>query len=119
MTLDSIAASIVSEISKTVNLTLGERERIKTLIIDHVEPLLWQPCLSFTEEDQVKNAEQRQRMFDLLKSRGAAGATNVELNAIAINHTARISELRQDGYLIQCKRLDGRIWNYRLGGEFA
>lgn len=87
MSLESTAASIISEMARTVNLTLGERERLKRVIISHVEPLLYQPCLSFgCADDLVKNDEQAGKMLELLKTRGTSGATNVELNRIAINH---------------------------------
>jgi hypothetical protein len=101
--------------AKTVNLTLGERERIRRLIEDRVGLMVQQPCLDFTSEDQEKNEEQAGKILALLKSRGEMGATNVELNAIAINHTGRVSDLRAKGHVVCCKRDYGRVFRYRLG----
>ena len=119
MTLDSVASQIVSDMARSVNLTTGERERIKALIVSRVEPLLNQPCLNFTAEDQEKNDEQCGKILDLLKSRGNSGATNVELSGCALKYTSRVSDLRAKGHAIHCRRMDGRVFNYRLGVEFA
>ena len=119
VTLESAASGIIVEMAKTVNLTTGERERIKTLIVSRVEPLLNQPYLNFTAEDQAKNDEQCGKILDLLKSRGNSGATNVELSGCALKYTSRVSDLRAKGHAIHCRRMDGRVFNYRLGVEFA
>lgn len=114
MTLDSIADGIVSDMAKTVNITLPERERLKRIIVSRIEPLRWQSCLDFSDVDFEKNDEQCSAILGLLKERGDAGATNVELNSIAINHTGRVSDLRKKGFVIQCQRGTGRVFHYRL-----
>lgn len=43
-------------------------------------------------------ANQRAKILDLFKERGTV--TNVELNKVAFRYSARLHELRQDGYRI-------------------
>jgi len=45
--------------------------------------------------------------------------TNATLAAISLNHTARISNLRGRGFVIECKKLGGGLTNYTLVGRKA
>lgn len=116
MNLEMVATNIVLDMSKRVNLTLAERDRVKNLIMERVQPLIYQPSLNFmsSTEDAKRNEEQCKQILDLLVMRGDIGATGLELNKIAISHTRRVSDLRQKGYAIQCLRQSGRIFRYRL-----
>jgi Helix-turn-helix domain len=51
-----------------------------------------------------KSPAQRERILSLLRSRGAAGVSNSELNAICFRYGARIFELRKAGHQIETVR---------------
>lgn len=120
-TLDKMADQIVSEIAKSgVWLTIPQRKVVWNLIVRAMKPMVVeQASLKFTEPDALKNAEQAQKILQLLKDRRSAGATNVELAEMALKYTSRISELRQAPhyYHINCTREEGRITRYRLAAE--
>jgi hypothetical protein len=53
---------------------------------------------------------QREQILQLLRERGSAGATNIELNEIAFRYGGRIHELRRLGHTIRTENLgDGRF----------
>jgi acetolactate synthase regulatory subunit len=60
-------------------------------------------------------SERLQRVLEVLRRRGAHGATSRDL--IQLAHTVApnscVAELRQLGYKIECAR-KGRTWTYRL-----
>jgi hypothetical protein len=64
-----------------------------------------------------KRPAQRERILSLLRSRGAAGATNVELNAIAFRYGGRIHELRGLGYRIETVRESENLFRFVLVSE--
>ena len=64
-----------------------------------------------------KRPAQRERILSLLRSRGAAGATNVELNAIAFRYGGRIHELREMGYRIETVRESENLFRFVLVAE--
>jgi hypothetical protein len=117
-TLESTARELVAEIARTVNLTLGHREKIEKMLVVRFQPLcVEQRPLSFAEPDAKKNEEQATKILALLKERRSVGATNVELAAIALKYTSRVSELRRRppfNYRIICTREQGRVTRYRL-----
>lgn len=45
-------------------------------------------------------------------------ATSLELSALSLKYTSRISDLRKAGYVIAATKTDG-IWTYRLLVSFA
>jgi hypothetical protein len=115
--LESTARELVAEIARTVNLTLGHREKIEKMLVARFQPLcVEQRPLSFAEPDAKKNEEQAEKILALLKERRSAGATNVELAEIALKYTSRVSELRRPpfNYRIVCTREQGRVTRYRL-----
>lgn len=57
---------------------------------------------------------QATKILNLLKQRGEAGATNIELNSIAFRYGARIADLRQAGHQIQSIKLKGSKWKFVL-----
>lgn len=61
--------------------------------------------------DRPRLAAQTQAIVDRLRS---GAATNVELAAISLKYTSRISDARAAGYTIECTRLDGGLTEYRL-----
>jgi len=64
-----------------------------------------------------KRPAQRERILSLLRSRGAAGATNIELNAIAFRYGGRIHELRGMGYRIDTVRESENLFRFVLVSE--
>ena len=42
-------------------------------------------------------------------------ATNVELAAISLKYTSRVSDLRDNGFVITCVRGEGGLTTYTLG----
>ena len=64
-----------------------------------------------------KTPAQRERILSLLRSRGSAGATNGELNAICFRYGARIFELRKAGYVIETLRQGETEFRFALVSE--
>ena len=64
-----------------------------------------------------KSPAQRERILSLLRSRGASGATNIELNAIAFRYGGRIHELRRMGYRIEPLRESENLFRFVLISE--
>jgi len=60
---------------------------------------------------------QRQRVLDLLRERGAAGATNRELNQIGFRYGARLWELKRQGFSIRTDRLTDTLFRFVLLAE--
>ena len=64
---------------------------------------------------RVENSERLRRVLGMLEFRGRAGATSLELSLGA--HTVApgtcVSELRAQGYVVDCKR-EGNVWRYTL-----
>jgi hypothetical protein len=64
--------------------------------------------------DKARTSAQRQAILDRLRQ---GTATNIELYAIALNASARISELRKLGYGITARRVgQNGVFEYRLVG---
>lgn len=61
------------------------------------------------KEKRLSN--QCQRILERLQK---GPATNVELAAISLKYTSRISDLRKLGHVIECKRLGGGLTRYTL-----
>jgi hypothetical protein len=59
-----------------------------------------------------KSPAQRERILSLLRARGLAGASNVELNAIAFRYGGRIHELRRIGYCIETRRESENLFRF-------
>lgn len=57
---------------------------------------------------------QRLKIIRLLQERGEEGAINLELNEIALRYTSHISELRSEGFVINCKNEGGGVFRYTL-----
>jgi hypothetical protein len=51
---------------------------------------------------------------EILKRLRQGPATNAELNRICYRYSARIHDLRQSGYRISGKRIEGGLWLFRL-----
>lgn len=67
--------------------------------------------------DREKHRSQLDRILTLLRERGAAGATNVELNAICFRYGARLWELRKAGYNIRTESLGDGLYRFTLLSE--
>ena len=63
----------------------------------------------------MSKESQTAKILKLLKEKGSA--TNVELNKICYRFSARIHELRQEGYNIISVHEKGSIWRFYLGEE--
>ncbi len=117
-TLDKTADQIVADIVKSgVWLTIPQRKVVWALIVGKVRPMVVEQAkFHFTEADENTNDAQCHRILALLKERRSRGATNVELSAIALKYTSRISQLRQAPYNFQinCTREEGRVTRYNL-----
>lgn len=118
--VESLAADITQKIVAKVNLTVPQRHEITRWIVAEFGPLVPEPQerLSFTDADEKANAAQCAAIIKLLKERRSAGAANHELNALAMKHTSRITDLRQkQNYKIKAVRENGRTWRYFLAPE--
>ncbi|PIH59092.1 hypothetical protein [Paenibacillus sp. LK1] len=69
------------------------------------------------KETQERTETQRDKIVSALKRAGDSGATNVELNKIALRYNARIQELYVRGYKIHSEELDGGVTKYILKSE--
>jgi Helix-turn-helix domain len=77
-------------------------------------------CVSATAPDDGagRRPSQRDRILDLLRERGSAGATNVELNAICYRYGGRLFELRKKcGFTIRTESLGGGLFKFYLIAE--
>jgi hypothetical protein len=119
--LEKTADQVVTDFAKSgVWMTIPQRKVLWALIVRNLKPIVVeQTSLHFSEADATKNAEQAQRILQLLKDRRSRGATNVELAEIALKYTSRVSELRQSphNYRIRCERGEGRVTWYFLAPE--
>lgn len=61
----------------------------------------------------VETATKAERVRKLLKSRGAAGASNGELNDITFRYSAIIHTLRKQGYDIETRKM-GNSGHYQF-----
>ncbi|MEX3623702.1 hypothetical protein [Viridibacillus arvi] len=68
------------------------------------------------EEDIVFRAKvQRNKIIEALRAAGTNGCTNIFLyNNITKSLGARLSELYERGYYIECKKLKDSVYNYVL-----
>jgi hypothetical protein len=65
-----------------------------------------------------KTPAQRDRILALLRQRGTAGVTNVELNALGImRFGARVFELRRQGFNVETRRESETIFRFVLLAE--
>ena len=55
------------------------------------------------------------KILKLLKEQGSA--TNVELNKIAYRYSARIADLRDEGWVIVSVHEKGSLWRFHLKGH--
>jgi hypothetical protein len=80
-----------------------------------------QTCVSPAGPDDGagRRPSQRDRILDLLRERGSAGATNVELNAICYRYGGRLFELRKCGFTIRTESLGGGLFKFYLMAEPA
>lgn len=61
-----------------------------------------------------KPKTQGERILDLLERRGLMGATSAELNQICFRYSARILDLRKQGYDVQSIQMKKGLWLYIL-----
>ena len=65
----------------------------------------------------TRRSTAKQRVLDLLRSRGTAGATNVDMNNLCcFRYASRIHELRKEGHHIERRNGHGRgvfVYFYR------
>ena len=64
-----------------------------------------------------KFVSQRGRILELLRERGTAGVSNVELNGIAFRYGGRLFELRKLGFRIRTIRTGDFVFRFVLEGE--
>ena len=57
---------------------------------------------------------QADRILALLRTRPR---TNTELNRVAFRYSARLHELRRDGYIINTERVKEGVFRYSLGED--
>jgi len=69
------------------------------------------PATKQSDRSRTSAASQRQAILDRLR-RGPA--TTVELAAIALKYTGRVSELRQAGHVITATPIEGGVYRYTL-----
>lgn len=66
--------------------------------------------------DFGKRGTQRVRILELLRARGASGATNDELNGIGFRYGARLMELRDEGWEIETIQRSQNAFTFVLRG---
>lgn len=57
---------------------------------------------------------QTEKIINLLEKRGKRGASNYELNKIAFRYSARLHELRKEGYKIKAQHIKDSLWKFEL-----
>lgn len=85
-------------------------------MIDHPHDRYHGPQNALTNSDRKRLSAQAQAILDRLEQ---GTATNVELAAIALKYTGRISDLRAAGYEIQCSKREAGMTVYRLVPKVA
>jgi hypothetical protein len=73
--------------------------------------------LKTLNEAKLRIPTQKEKIINLLRSSGSIGVTNKELQEVCIRWTARMSELYEDGYIINNEPLGNGIYNYVLLSE--
>lgn len=66
------------------------------------------------EADKQRLSRQCQVILDMLQ---VAPRLNVELAAVSLKYTSRVSDLRAAGYDVVCERIEDGVTMYRLGGR--
>ena len=66
-----------------------------------------------------KALSQCDQILQLLRERGAAGITNVELNAICFRYGARLWELRREGHSIRTENRGSGVFAFVLDAQPA
>lgn len=67
-----------------------------------------------TIETLLKPQTQTEKILALLKAAGDKGVTNIELNKIAFRYSARLHDLRRDGYKISAQHIKDTYWRFTL-----
>jgi hypothetical protein len=62
----------------------------------------------------MKPQTQAERILAFLEARGELGVLNTELNEIAYRYSARLSDLRRDGYRIRSAHIKNATWRFAL-----
>lgn len=62
----------------------------------------------------LKPRTQSEKILAKLQEAGEAGVNNIELNKIAFRYSARLHDLRKDGYIIKATHIINSCWNFRL-----
>jgi hypothetical protein len=75
---------------------------------------VWQTHAEQQADEATRLAHVEARMIDRLRQ---GPATNVELSRIGLKYTARISEMRTRGYVIEADYVKRGIWRYTLVSE--
>ena len=57
---------------------------------------------------------QKDRILALLEERGPLGVLNIELNEITYRYSARIADLRKEGYRIRLTHIKGSVYCFTL-----
>lgn len=114
ITADQFAEEVLQFVCNRVNVTLGTRDAIRKFVADKVTPLAPRAQADLTFEDQKSLEGQSKAILELLKKRRSQGAMNHELAAISLKYTSRVSDLRREGFKIQCVRESGRSHRYVL-----
>jgi hypothetical protein len=115
--LETIADKVAKQIERKVMfITLPQREEIRKMMVREFQSVCVEQGNLRFEADEAIEGEQAAKILNLLKQRRSAGATNVELAAIALKYTSRVSDLRTapHNYRISCTREEGRTFRYRL-----
>lgn len=69
---------------------------------------------SVSKEDAPRLSRQCALILEMLTLRPH---TNDELSRVSRKYTSRISDLRANGYAVECARLDGGLTMYALGAK--
>ncbi len=64
-----------------------------------------------------KPLTQKEKILDALEQAGQAGVTNYDLNSVCFRYSARLKDLRDEGYTISTIKEDGSKFRFVLHEE--
>ncbi len=111
-----------SEVESTTQLSIFDTTVEKKSEEIPVSPILLGPVEKESEKTEIpslreitgREKAQRNKIVQTLKEAGSQGVTNIDIARISLSYTARITDLREIGYEIECKNLGKGVFLYVL-----
>lgn len=70
--------------------------------------------MQLTMTELYRPTTQKERILDKLERAGAKGVSNIDLNQICFRYSARLKDLRDEGYQISTIRVKDSIFTFIL-----